>query len=301
MIEFKPGKGPASKDNRDLKLKDYIDKPKLITGLPASYNHDKLGITWGMLGNDQYGDCVIAGAGHETMIYTAEGIGTPVPMDANTTVADYHTICGSGDNGCDVRTVLGYRQKTGIHDTRKTLHKLTAYAAMDIDSEEVKLAVYYFSAVGIGIQFPASAMDQFNNKEPWSVVASSSIEGGHYIPIIGYDDKYLYCVTWGQIQPMTYDFFSKYCDEAWCIFSVEDLKNGVSVEGFNQAQLQSDLDNIHNKPSPTPGPVPTPTPTPIPPSVDVAKALLVLNAALKYTSVAKIKPYVQQAIHILGG
>ena len=294
MVEYKLGKLDARKDGRDLKFSSYVDKDKLIAGLPTVYNHDKLGITWGMLGNDQYGDCVIAGAGHETMIFSVEGLGKPALMDATRTVADYHTICGSGDNGCDVRTVLGYRKQNGIHDSTNAVHKIAGYTSMNIDIDEVKLAVYYFSAVGIGIQFPASAMTQFNNKQPWDVVAGSAIDGGHYIPIIGYDDKYLYCVTWGAVQPMTYAFFQKYCDEAYCIFSVEELKNGLSVEGFNQSQLQYDLDNINSKPAPV-------VPTPIPPSVDVAKALLVLNAALKYTSVAKMKPYVQQAIHILGG
>ena len=297
-MNFKLGKREFVEDKRDLKLKDYIDKPKLVSGLPSSYNHDQLGITWGMLGNDQYGDCVIAGAGHETMIFTAEGLGKPVSITDTKAIADYHTICGSGDNGCDVRTVLGYRQKTGIHDANSTLHKISAYTSMDIDKDEVQLGVYYFSAVGIGFNFPAYAMDQFNAGKPWDVqTTNATIEGGHYVPIIGYDSTYLYVVTWGQVQKMTYAFFTKYCDEAWCLFSLEELKNGISVEGFNQTQLVNDLNNIHNKPSPV---VTPPTPV-VPPIVDIPTALKNLVLAYKQTSIAKARPYIKLVETNLGG
>jgi hypothetical protein len=291
---LKLGKKEFKTDNRDLRLFYYIDKDKLVSGLPSSYNHDKLGITWQILGNDNYGDCVIAGAAHETLIFNVEG-GKPVSFTDNKVIADYHTICGSGDPGCDVRTVLGYRQKTGIHDANSNSHKIAAYTSLDIDKDEIQLAVYYFSAVGIGIQFPSFAMDQFNNNQVWDVQTSNAtIEGGHYIPIIGYDSTYLYCVTWGQIQPLTYAFFNKYCDEAWCLFSLEELKNGISVEGFNQTQLQTDLTNIHNKPAP----VTPPTPVILP---NVAQAIADAKTGLKSYSSTTKNTYLNKILKDLGG
>lgn len=45
----------------------------------------------------------------------------------------------------------------------------------------------------------------------------------------------------GRIQQMTVQFYKTYCEEAWAILSPEMLKSGVSIEGFNLAQLQADI------------------------------------------------------------
>ncbi len=50
------------------------------------------------------------------------------------------------------------------------------------------------------------------------------------------------CVTWAKIQPMTLEFFTTYCDEAYALLSAELLgEDGVSPEGFKLAELQADL------------------------------------------------------------
>jgi len=124
--------------------------------------------------------------------------------------------------------------------------------------------LYLFSAVGIGTNFPSSAMDQFNQGEPWTVVNDSEIEGGHHVPIVGYA-QYLYCVTWGQIQKMDIEFFKIYCEETWAILSTEFLNSqGLSPEGFNLAQLQADLAAVTNTPALSPQPTPALTPSPTP-------------------------------------
>src|SRR5205807_10604879 len=106
-------------------------------------------------------------------------------------------------------------------------------------------ATYIFQTVGIGIEFLGSAMDQFNAGEPWDVVQGASIEGGHYVPLVGVNGN-LQVVTWGALQQMTQAFFEKYCDEAWAYVSVEDLDGkGLDPEGFNVEQLQADLAGLH--------------------------------------------------------
>ena len=102
------------------------------------------------------------------------------------------------------------------------------------------VALYLFGIVGIGIEFPDSAMDQFNAGKPWSVVPGPKPREGHYIPLVAYR-QHLECVTWGRVQSMTTEFFKKYCDEAWAILSPEMLRADKSPEGFNLAQLQKDL------------------------------------------------------------
>ena len=44
--------------------------------------------------------------------------------------------------------------------------------------------------------------------------------------INGYTEEGPICVTWGQIQHMSWDFFEKYCDEAYAII---DDKNKFTI------------------------------------------------------------------------
>lgn len=252
MAELKLGKQPATEDKRDLMFAKYAQPSQLPTP-PAQFGHEDLfgAKDWGMLGNDQWGDCAWAGPAHETMILTTEG-GHPVSFTTDAVLSDY--AAGTGfdpnagppgqnptDQGSNVREVLKYRQKTGVVDGNKTRHKIGAYVKLDEKNlDQVLEAMYLFEVVGIGIEFPASAMDQFNHGEPWDVVQGAKIEGGHYIPLVAKREN-LEVVTWGALQQMTQAFYEKYCDEAWAYISVEDLKDNKSPEGFDLEELQADL------------------------------------------------------------
>lgn len=262
--QFKLGKLPFKSDKRDLKYNDY--KATQLPQIPSTFGHENLVQNWQMLGNGPddsvfpgfqgAGDCTCAGSDHEIMLWTTEG-STIAQFSGANTISDYSAITGydpqtgENDNGAQVRDVLSYRQQTGMIDAKGKRHKIGAYLQLDqTNLNEVFEACYLFSAVGIGIEVPDSAMDQFNRGEPWTVVKGAQIEGGHYILIVGYDKNYIYVVTWGQVQKMDYKFFAKYCDEAWAILSVEFINSrGVSPEGFNLPQLQTDLNQITNVPN----------------------------------------------------
>jgi hypothetical protein len=302
-MQFKTGKREFKEDKRDLKFKDYAT---VLPTPPVTFGHQNIVPSYGMLGNDQYGDCVIAGSMHETMLWTMEGSTEALFTDSGA-ISQYNSICGAGDQGCDVRTVLGYRQKTGLTDSGSKKHKIGAYVALDqTNINEIQEAIYIFNAIGIGIQFPDYAMTQFDNGKPWEIQSGGTIEGGHYVPILGYDGAYFYCITWGQIQKMSYAFFKKYCDEAWCILSTEMLNNnGLTPEGFNNTQLNADLQAITGQPSPTPQPTPTPTPspTPVPNSgviTELKQAVTFLNLSSSINA-KKALPLVKKAITDLGG
>ena len=85
-----------------------------------------------------------------------------------------------------MQAAASYRRKTGVIDTKGKRHKIVAYLALTKGNLDQHVsAAYLFGAVGVGIQFPASAMDQFNAGKPWDVVSGAKIEGGHYIPLVG--------------------------------------------------------------------------------------------------------------------
>ena len=69
------------------------------------------------------------------------------------------------------------------------------------------------------------------------------MEGGHYICAVAKRED-IDIVTWGALQPMTVEFFEKYCDEAWAYISSEDLQKAENPEGFDLEQLKADLANV---------------------------------------------------------
>lgn len=245
---LKLGKAAFEDDPRDLKMVDFVDLPRI--SVPDDFGHDtQIGPReWGMLGNDEVGDCVFAGAGHETMILTAQGSGSPTDFSTVNTLADYSAVTGyvpgrpATDQGTIVREAMRFRRKHGVLDANGERHKIGAYLRLDVtDLEQLYVATYLFSAVGIGIEFPRSAMQQFNRHEPWDVVPDSPIESGHYIPSVA---RPLTIVTWAAEHSMTEAFYERYADEAWAFVSREmlDPETGRSPEGLKLGQLIKALD-----------------------------------------------------------
>lgn len=247
-MNLKLGKRPASRDARDLRFARYIDRAALPVP-PLTFGHQNLVARWKMLGNDAYGDCVFAGAAHETMLWTRE---SPSVSDADFTkvsvLADYSAVTGfdpldpATDQGTDMHDAARYRRRTGIRDANGKRHKVGAYVALDPGNlVQARQAAYLFGACGIGFAFPASAMEQFNHGQTWDYVQGSPIEGGHYVPFVGMLGGNLIVVTWGQLQAMTPTFFAHYCDEAYAYLSTEMLHRNKSPEGFDLATLHADL------------------------------------------------------------
>jgi hypothetical protein len=248
VTELKLGKQAARHDTRDLLFHDYRATVESIPIARIGYHHD-IPAPIGMLGNDSYGDCVWAGAAHETMLWNATQA-RAVPFTDAAVLGDYGAVTGfdasdpSSDQGTVVHDALSYRRHTGIADAAGLRHKLGAYVSLEPGNwRELLEALEVFEAVGIGFAFPGYAMDQFNAGKPWSYRPGGIIEGGHYVPIVGRPHvATISCVTWGQLQPMTRAFFHAYADECWGLLSAEMLgADGLSAEGFNYAALQADV------------------------------------------------------------
>jgi hypothetical protein len=246
---FKLGKTPARPGAVKMKLSAYLSKAQLPVP-PADFGHYEIISKYGMLGNDKYGDCVWAGAAHETMMWRKEA-DSSVAFSDKGVLGDYSKVTGfnpndpNSDQGTDMQVAASYRRKTGVVDAKGKRHKVVAYLGIGTGNiDQHASAAYLFGAVGVGIKFPQSAMDQFNAGEPWDVDGNSPIEGGHYIPLVGRRNGNLVVVTWGRIQEMTPAFFEKYNDESVVYLTKEDLKAGVTPEGFNVQQLTEDLASL---------------------------------------------------------
>jgi hypothetical protein len=246
-MTYKTGKRPASYDRRDLTLARYLALPSR----PDEFGHERSIGVFPMFANDVVGDCVFAGAAHEHQVWGTEGF-SPADFSDASVLKSYSEVTGyvpgdeSTDQGTDVRDAMKYRRATGLLDAAGNRHKLAAFLSLEPGNVDHLLdAAWLFGAVGVGIEFPNSAMDQFNAGQPWSVVPGASIEGGHYVPIVGYRRGMFVAVTWGKLQLITPRFFSRYCDEAWCMLCPEILDgSGHSPEGFDLLALQQDLNAL---------------------------------------------------------
>ena len=252
MMDYKLGKKPARKNSVILKFADYLDVSK-FPKIPNHFGHEGFQDTfnWGVLGNDTVGDCVIAGAMHETMIWSRVGQGKIAQFSKESAIKTYSEITGyspdnaNSDQGTDMAVAASYRKNTGVLGSDGIRHKVAGYLALNPGNlQQHLIAMYLFGAVGIGILFPNSAMQQFNQGRVWDIDNSSSIEGGHYVPLVA-NRSHILCVTWGRLQGMTNEFFQRYNDESIVYLSEEMLKNRKSAEGFDYDQLTVDLVNLN--------------------------------------------------------
>lgn len=247
--------------------------------------------SWGMDGNDSVGDCTCAEVDHSTKARQVAAGNTEVRSTTTEVLAAYSAITGytpsdpSTDQGAVMQDVRDYWRKNGITLGGK-VDKLTLFAEVDhTDLALVKWCVSRFGAVALGINFPDSAMTQFDNGQPWDVVKGARIEGGHAISMIGYDATYAYIVTWGQVQKMTWAFYKAFTEEAWTDIST-DWVNSVSGQdplgevAFALGQQFEEVTGQANpfpepspQPSPEPAPSPEPTPSPSPDVVSVSAKL----------------------------
>lgn len=251
-MTYKFGKLPARPGSVQLRMADYV-KPRVLPKPPANFGHEDKIQKWDMLANDQLGDCVIAGGGHETMLWTAVG-GKPCRFSDRSITSDYSAITGYSpdrpwsDRGTDMQEAAKYRQATGLRDRLGARHKIGAYVLINKgDIAQHALATYLFGAIGVGVMCPTTMMDQFEAKQPWTVVPGSKTEGGHYIPIVARRDGYFLCVTWGRLQKVSMDFITSYEDEAIAYVSQELLTGDIKVDGFDYQQLLDDLHQVQRQ------------------------------------------------------
>jgi hypothetical protein len=328
---LKTGKLPFKEDKRDLKHSDYRIE-RTIAPIITPFGMDKIAkyqnLNWCMLGNgpddtvkkgfEGAGDCVLACAGHSTILWTTEA-GDPVSITGANSISDYSSITGyvigddSTDQGTDMRTALLYRQKTGIVDAKGIRHKIGPFVGLDwkkLDSNgnpyEIFEGLDIYDAVEIGINFPDSAMTQFNANQDWTVVKGSKIDGGHAIcQIVAFDGTWYYIVTWGKCIRMHKDFFNAYIEEAWGIFTPDMLNptTGLNIDGYNSTQLLVDFNAITTLPTPSPSPTPTPTPTPTPvitPTVAISDIKTIMATSSKITK-AKLVSSINSVLSQVGG
>lgn len=237
-------------DPRTLRLARYVNRAALPPA-PVSVDWTK-GITnWGMMLNDQLGDCTIAGAAHAIQVWSAN-LGTELTVSDADVEKAYELWDGydpanpeaTDQGGVELDVLNKWRQNTLAG------HGLLGYADPDVsDLEEVRMAISLFGGVYIGLNLPLTAQDQ----DMWDVDTNGQDQlkrapgswGGHCVFVCGYDAASFTCLTWGAPKKMTVRFWVAYCDEAHALFGSDWLgANQVSPGGLDRGQLLQDLQQV---------------------------------------------------------
>lgn len=250
MPTFKLGKHAPRFDSRTLQFGAYLTKE--LAPPPVSRDYTKPVTTWPMMGNDAYGDCTCAAAGHMIQEWTANTSTQKIIPDAQILASYNHFAKNNPDAGANMLDVLSYWRKSGIGGD-----KITAYVQLEPKNDlQARDAINLFGNCYIGVALPNFAVVPGSDflKTPWVVPpqgptgnAAPNSENGHCIPAVAYDERNLYVVTWGALKSMSWQFYDAYMDEAFAVLSPDWIsqKLGVSPSGFNMVALSQDLAAIH--------------------------------------------------------
>lgn len=237
------GKLAPREDARTLRFAKYVDSslPRPPRVVDNSHGIE----AWGMMGNDELGDCTCAAVGHLVQDWTANASSEVTIIDDDI-IRLYEAVGGykpgdpSTDNGAVCVDVLNYWRKSGVPGEGD---KIAAYVALTPgDYTHVDDAIYLFGGAYVGLQLPLSAQGQTVWSQSSGPDATAGSWGGHCVAVVGYDGSGLTCVTWGRLQRMTWGFWHTYCDEAYAVLDKDWLKaDAIAPSGLNLAALMADL------------------------------------------------------------
>ncbi|MDR3675798.1 MAG: hypothetical protein P4N24_09935, partial [Acidobacteriota bacterium] len=207
---MKLGKLPRRHDPRTLKMARYL--APALPAPPARVDYTRGLADWGMMLNDQLGDCTIAAVGHAIQAWTLNA-GSRVDVADSTVQLYYEKWDGynpadpSSDQGGVELDVLNNWRQQGFAG-----HGLDAYVSIDLEDRNSKLetrnsavlprvsnddfrisavatAIWLFGGAYIGVELPLAAQ----NQDVWDVPANPGPDdepgswGGHAIYLVGYD------------------------------------------------------------------------------------------------------------------
>lgn len=194
---------------------------------------------WGVMGNNQYGNCVIVTAAHMLLTWRANEL-----QDA-TRLTDSAVIDLSRSmralNGYSILDRLKYWRKTGMWGDY-----LWAFAYVPHrDQEQVKIAINHLGGLDIGINLPAA----WRGADEWTTGSGPRFRpnswGPHSVPLVGYNQTHVFAATWGEVIPCTWDALAYYCDEGYALIDPNWIaRDSISPSGIDLNALHAALCEI---------------------------------------------------------
>ncbi len=243
------GKLPPRFDRRTLRFGRYLTRD--LPAPPGSVDYATPVKNWPMMCNDRTGDCTCAAAGHMIEEWTANTGKPRIPSDSAIQTAYEHFAGGDPDRGVAMLDVLKFWRVTGIGGDR-----IHAFSQLEPEnSSEARDSIYLFGNCYVGLALPDFAVAPGTDflSTPWSVPPQGAVGGaapnpanGHCVPLVAYDARRVWVVTWGALKPMSWPFYETYMDEAYAVLSLDWINTelGRSPSGFDLAGLEQDLRSV---------------------------------------------------------
>jgi hypothetical protein len=229
-----------------LKLAKYLTRS--LPPAPPARDWSSSARDFGMMLNDQLGDCTCATAGHFVQVVTAAN-GHQVTVPDASVERMYSRVGGyvpgdpSTDHGAYVVDALADWRDHGPEDADGKVHRILGSAEVDLGNREhFKQAIDCFGGVYLGLSLPLTAQDQ----ERWllSLAADGNERGswgGHATSAHRYDQDGLWVVTWGAPLFLSWPFLDVYCDEAHVPVTEDWADADGAPNGLDKATLLADM------------------------------------------------------------
>lgn len=189
---------------------------------------------WEVACNADIGDCAEAKVVHADMTW-ASIFGTPYtyPGDPAVAAAYFAQTPGHKDTGLVLSTELARWKATGNLGTKLVDYKPVAPK----DTTLVHQTIWIFGGIDTGINLPGIAQQQFrpDGSGIWQLTGTSAdhkIAGGHDVWAVGYDDDYIYAITWGAVVRITYQWWATYVQQNWALVPALFVQQGGDGRGF---------------------------------------------------------------------
>lgn len=250
-------------------IKDVAPPPAAVDWSSGQYAAVIATIIARMYLNDSLGDCVIAGKAHGIGLVSGNETGVAIAATDAEIDQNYVSICGPGDQGCNITDVLD-AMKAGKFTMAGKPALIDDYVSVDWTNQTLTMvALEVFGWLTIGVNLT----DDCTNSGPgvvWNF--AGRIVGGHDITIYAYDEKGVYILTWGTKGTLIpWNVFTKNAgngpgvEECYASLAPTWYSAGnLAPNGIDVASLQADLKAIGAGAVP---PLTPPAPPVVPPVV----------------------------------
>lgn len=241
---MKLGKLPAKVDPLVPRLAAFM-VPAAPPPPSADWSHGLR--DWGVMRNDELGDCTACGVAHFLQAMSAAAYTEFTARDEQV-VAFYSATTGynpadpSTDQGGVEVDVLRYLLKNGFCN-----HHVIGFGSLQPrDTDSVKRTIADLGGAYIGVALPISAQKESVWGEGWDGLSDQSPGswGGHCVYACGYDATHVTFVSWGKIMKMTWNFWQNYVDEAYGLLWASMIKAGKAPNGLNLDALVAEVQKL---------------------------------------------------------
>jgi hypothetical protein len=226
-VSFKFGRTPRTFNPRIPHLSAILAGKKVVAP-PASIDYLKaMPANFGMMLNDQLGDCTCAAYYHARQVWSFNAQGNEVTEPDQDVEQLYVEACGynpkaGGEGpGGNEQHVLTFLLNTGapIGSKGNARDKILGFVEVDPRNlDDVKRTIADCGVAYIGFKVPQNIMPTAGEPpKTWTVDPSARIVGLHAVVLPAYDSSGATVISWGSLYGMTWQFFSTYVDEVYAI------------------------------------------------------------------------------------